>query len=133
MSANWHDMIVAPANVQATQRVSAGKRLGTTPQSANLGLTPSEQYWRDRNRRDALMPDNWAALTPAQLQRRRDRLLAGPVTRTVTREAPQLVRVKSDTELIEHWYNKAREQRNPARFVAAYVPERLREAVLHQI
>lgn len=124
----WHDMIVAPRSVAATAR-TPGQTLGRTPMSANLGLTPAEVYQRELNRAQSLIPDNWAALTPEQLADRRARIMGVAAPKPKRDRSVKTTR-KSHEELVEHWFNKAREAECPGRFITATVPEKFQADVV---
>lgn len=125
---NWPQ---APRVVTVTAR-TPGMVTGRTPLSANLGLTPSEHYWRGRNQREALIPNNWADLKPAQMQARRDRLHgvnveAKPkVHKTTVRKMTESERMAE----IDKWTERAARMLNPARFILTEVPEVYRAEVV---
>lgn len=124
----WHDMIVAPRTVQASAR-TPGMTLGRTPMSANLGLTPAEINQAQLNRAQALIPDNWAALTHEQLADRRARIMGVAAPKPKRDRSVKTTR-KSHAELVEHWFNKARDAECPGKFIMVTVPEKFRNEVV---
>ena len=128
-TARWRDMIVAPKNYHASQR-TRGMTTGKTAQSAYIADDNITANQRDRNRREALIPDNWAALTPEQMQARRERILGNVPAPTRDRVARVTVTRRSRDELVAHWIVRARNAPNPARFIVNSVPPQFQADVV---